>query len=39
MAYDLSPNTWQMSLGTALLLLIVFLPNGLWSLFVRRKAA
>jgi len=39
MAYDLSPNTWQMSLGTALLLLIVFLPNGIWSLFVRRKAA
>jgi ABC-type branched-subunit amino acid transport system permease subunit len=36
-AYDLSPNTWQMSLGTALLLLIVFLPNGLWSLFTRRK--
>ena len=39
MAYDLSPNTWQMSLGTALLALIVFLPNGLWSLFARRKAA
>jgi len=35
-AYDLSPNTWQMSLGTALLLLIVFLPEGLWSLFTRR---
>jgi branched-chain amino acid transport system permease protein len=34
-AYDLSPNTWQMSLGTALLLLIVFLPEGLWSLFTR----
>jgi branched-chain amino acid transport system permease protein len=32
-AYDLSPNTWQMSLGSALLLLIVFLPDGLWSLF------
>jgi branched-chain amino acid transport system permease protein len=32
-AYDLSPNTWQLSLGTALLLLIVFLPEGLWSLF------
>ena len=31
-AYDLSPNTWQLSLGTALLLLIVFLPEGLWSL-------
>lgn len=31
-AYDLSPNTWQMTLGVALLLLIVFLPEGLWSL-------
>jgi ABC-type branched-subunit amino acid transport system permease subunit len=31
-AFDLSPNTWQMSLGIALLLLIVFLPEGLWSL-------
>ena len=37
-AYDLSPNTWQMSMGAALLLAIVFLPEGLWSLFVRRKA-
>lgn len=36
-AYDLSPNTWQMSLGTALLLLIVFLPEGIWSLFSRMK--
>src|SRR5215212_1241427 len=35
-AYDLSPNTWQLSLGTALLLIIVFLPEGLWSLFRRR---
>ena len=39
LAYDLSPNTWQMSLGAALLALIVFLPDGLWSLFARRKAA
>jgi branched-chain amino acid transport system permease protein len=38
-AYDISPNTWQMTLGTALLLVIVFLPDGLWSLFSRRKAA
>ncbi len=38
-AFDLSPNTWQMTLGTALLLVIVFLPEGLWSLFGRRKAA
>lgn len=38
-AFDLSPNTWQMSLGAALLALILFLPDGLWSLFARRKAA
>lgn len=38
-AYDLSPNTWQMFLGTSLLLLIVFLPEGLWSLFRRRRPA
>src|SRR5436190_2396859 len=31
MAYDLSPNTWQMSLGVSLLLLIIFLPEGLFS--------
>ncbi len=30
-AYDLSPNTWQMTLGIALLVLIVFLPEGLFS--------
>jgi branched-chain amino acid transport system permease protein len=36
-AYDLSPNTWQLSLGTALLLIIVFLPEGLWSLFKRAR--
>jgi ABC-type branched-subunit amino acid transport system permease subunit len=34
-AYDLSPNTWQLSLGLALLVIIVFLPEGLWSLFRR----
>jgi branched-chain amino acid transport system permease protein len=38
-AVKLSPNTWQMVLGGALLLVILFLPNGLWSLFRRRKAA
>jgi ABC-type branched-subunit amino acid transport system permease subunit len=31
-AYDLSPNTWQLTLGAALLIIIVFLPQGLWSL-------
>ncbi len=38
-AFDISPNTWQMVLGTALLLIIVFLPRGLWSLFGRRFKA
>lgn len=38
-AYDLSPNTWQMVVGTSLLLVIVFLPNGLWSVFNRWKKA
>jgi branched-chain amino acid transport system permease protein len=38
-AYDLSPNTWQMSMGLALLAAIVFLPDGLWSLFRGRKSA
>jgi branched-chain amino acid transport system permease protein len=37
-AFDLSPNTWQMSMGLALLAAIVFLPDGLWSLFRRRSA-
>ncbi len=40
-AFDLSPNTWQMTLGASLLVVIVFLPNGVWSLFGKRmrKAA
>ncbi len=32
-AVEISPNTWQMILGTVMLLTIVFLPKGLWSLF------
>ncbi len=31
-AYDISPYTWQIILGTILLLIIIFLPRGLWSL-------
>jgi branched-chain amino acid transport system permease protein len=38
-AFDISPNTWQMVLGSSLLVVILFLPNGLWSLFTRRKAS
>jgi len=38
-AYQYSPNTWQLVLGSALLLVIVFLPAGLWSAFsyIRRR--
>jgi branched-chain amino acid transport system permease protein len=39
-AYEYSPNTWQMVLGITMLLVIMFLPGGLWSIFARtRKAA
>jgi len=39
-AYEYSPNTWQMALGITMLLVILFLPGGLWSLFGKmRKAA
>jgi ABC-type branched-subunit amino acid transport system permease subunit len=32
-AMQYAPHTWHMVLGAALLLVIMFLPNGLWSLF------
>ncbi len=31
-AFELSPYTWQMTLGVVLLAIIFFLPGGLWSL-------
>jgi branched-chain amino acid transport system permease protein len=31
-AFELSPYTWQMALGVVLLVIILFLPKGLWSL-------
>jgi branched-chain amino acid transport system permease protein len=31
-AFELSPYTWQMTLGIVLLLIIFFLPGGVWSL-------
>ena len=34
---EYSPNTWQMVLGITMLLVIMFLPAGLWSLLVRRR--
>jgi ABC-type branched-subunit amino acid transport system permease subunit len=36
-AYEYSPNAWQLVLGLAMLLVILFLPDGLWSLFTRRR--
>ena len=38
-AYERAPNTWQLVVGGAMLLVILFLPAGLWSLFGRRRAA
>lgn len=36
-AVEISPNTWQMILGTVMLLIIIFLPKGLWSLINRTR--
>lgn len=33
------PNAWQMILGITLLLIILFLPKGVWSLFTRKRRA
>ena len=35
-AYQYTPYTWQLVLGIAMLLVIMFLPAGLWSLLGRR---
>jgi len=36
-AYDILPGTWQIFLGSALLLTILFLPEGIGSLFGRLR--
>ena len=36
-AVEASPNTWQMILGIIMLLTIIFLPKGLWSLIQKKK--
>ncbi len=38
-ATDYAPYSWQMVLGICLLALILFLPDGLWSLIARRGKA
>lgn len=35
-ANQYAPNVWQMSLGLAMLAIIMFLPGGLWTLLRRR---
>jgi branched-chain amino acid transport system permease protein len=36
-AYEHAPNTWQLIMGGAMMLVILFLPSGLWSIFERRR--
>lgn len=36
-AFEYMPLLWQMTMGTVLLIVIVFLPNGLWSLVQRAR--
>jgi branched-chain amino acid transport system permease protein len=38
-AYEHAPNTWQLVMGLAMLAVILFLPDGLWSVFRRRRKA
>ncbi|AMV71920.1 branched-chain amino acid ABC transporter permease [Desulfuromonas carbonis] len=37
-AFDLAPYSWQMILGGVLLMIIFFLPKGLWSLLPAQKS-
>jgi ABC-type branched-subunit amino acid transport system permease subunit len=37
-AMTYTPEIWQLMLGAALLLTILFVPGGLWSLFERKRA-
>jgi ABC-type branched-subunit amino acid transport system permease subunit len=39
LAFQYLPYTWQMMVGIAMLIVILFLPSGLWSLFVRARYA
>ena len=36
-AYEYAPNTWQVVVGGAMLAVIMFLPEGLWSVFQRLR--
>ena len=36
-AFEYSPYTWQMILGVTMLMVILFLPGGIWSIGTRRR--
>ncbi len=36
-AYEHAPNTWQLVVGSSMLLVILFFPAGVWSLFQRAR--
>ena len=36
-AFEYAPYTWQMILGTTMLLIILFLPGGIWSIGAKRR--
>jgi len=37
-AFEYAPYTWQMILGVTMLLVILFLPGGIWSIGAERRA-
>jgi len=36
-AFEYAPYTWQMILGVSMLMVILFLPGGIWSIGARRR--
>ena len=36
-AFEYAPYTWQMILGATMLMVILFLPGGIWSISLRRR--
>ena len=36
-AFEYSPYTWQMILGVTMLMVILFLPGGIWSIGSKRR--
>jgi len=36
-AFEYAPYTWQMILGATMLMVILFLPGGIWSIGFRRR--